>query len=201
MPESWYPWAAAEPGPNWKTGAGDGRTVRDNKGAVLHSAEGYLEGAVSVLHGPRQASWHFTLCQDGRVFQHYPLEAITWHAGAANDDYVGIEHEGVAGQPLTPPQIEAGVNLLKWIALQDDWPAFERSVTLFEHNEFMATSCPSGRIPWDVLIGRLVGPPAPPRNAQLSGLIAALFVVSVDHPLSDLAPQDREAVRYVASLL
>jgi len=196
---SWYPAAISELGPDWK--AGGVEAFRHGKGAVVHSAEGSLEGAFSVLRGPRQASWHFSVAKDGRVFQHYLLNVWTWHAGPANDRYAGVECEGVAGEALTEAQLAALVGLLRWIAEQESWPGFVRGQTLFEHNEFMATACPSGRIPWDAVIARCRGAPVPSAEAQLRGLVAAAFVVSVGNPLSDLGQEDRDAVRYVASRL
>ena len=48
-----------------------------------------------------QKSWHFTVGRGGELFQHYPIELVTWHAGPkANPFYVGVEHEGVAGEVL-----------------------------------------------------------------------------------------------------
>ena len=94
-----YPGATQRPGPAWKVWP----TANAIAGVILHSMEGAEAGAWSVLDGPLQASWHFSVMRDGRVFQHYPLDASPWHAGsrAQNVRLVGIEHEGQAGEPLT----------------------------------------------------------------------------------------------------
>ena len=122
-------------------------------GAVLHSAEGSWYGLQHQLVGGN-VSWHFSVLQDGRVFQHYELDASCWHAGsrAANATLIGIEHEGGGpnnpSEPLTPLQLAASVTLVGWLASQFGW-RMERGVTLFEHNELTNTRCPSGRIPWE----------------------------------------------------
>ncbi len=216
MPSGWYPWAWAEGGPAGKVGAIGGVLHRTGKGAVIHSAEGSLQAALAVLNGPKLASWHFTVAKEGQVFQHYALDIVTWHAGAANGLYTGIECEGVAGETVGGPQLDALTNLLLWIGDQEDWEAYARGVTLFEHNEFMATACPSGRIPWDRLISRLEGEPAiwgpaplpdvkpepdpassdpyPLPERAVKALVAAAFVISIGRPLSDLSAEDRVTV-------
>jgi N-acetyl-anhydromuramyl-L-alanine amidase AmpD len=123
--------------------------------------EGGLAAAHGVLSGPAQSSWHFSNPKVGPLEQHYAMSRITWHGGSlgANRRYVGIEHEGVAGEPLTASQIENDVALLGWLAENDvqPWPGLIRLDTLWEHNEMTrygskATACPSGRIPWQEVI-------------------------------------------------
>ena len=105
-------------------------------------------------------SWHFTVGNDGEVLQHYALNLITWHAGQeANLLYVGIECEGTAGHAIRGPQLEALAELVRWIARVDHWESYTRGITLFEHNEFMNTACPSGRIPWQELIRHVSAAP------------------------------------------
>ena len=45
-----------------------GNDAHAQMGLVVHSAEGSLVGLLSVLDGTREASWHFSMAQDGRVF-------------------------------------------------------------------------------------------------------------------------------------
>lgn len=130
-----YPNATWRPGPTQKQNI----APRSGKGAVLHSMEGGLAAALGELDNPaRQASWHFSNPKKGAMLAHYEIEAATWHAGpSANPFYIGIEHEGRAGEPLTENQIANDVGLLRWLAQVEGWPGFTRHVTLFEHNEFM----------------------------------------------------------------
>ena len=83
---------------------------------------GYYAGAMAELDKlTRRASWHFSVLRDGRVFQHYDTKIITWHCGSVywNARLIGIEHEGgymPHNEPLTAPQLESSVRLVKWIA-------------------------------------------------------------------------------------
>jgi len=157
-----YPWAIQLPGPPEKVGFAN-VTLRLGTGAVVHSAEGSAAGAWAVLTGPHQVSWHFTALKDGTVWQHYDTGQICWHAGSkANPYYIAIECEGLAGEELTPVQADSLSELLRWLHESYGWPAAERHVTLFEHNEFMATACPSGRIPWPYILNALQPPPSEP---------------------------------------
>jgi N-acetyl-anhydromuramyl-L-alanine amidase AmpD len=106
-----------------------------------------------------------------RVEQHYPISAYCWHAGdvdddggvAANIDLVGIEHLGMAGQPLTAYQIEMTTKITQFCADQYGLRDFARYPTqrdvwtLAEHKEVsdVYTECPSNRIPWSLIIGGL----------------------------------------------
>jgi uncharacterized coiled-coil protein SlyX len=118
-------------------------------GIVNHSAEGYFGASPSSVMRARGNSWHLTIYRSGHVVQSYPLEALCWHAGSkANYRYIGIEHEGKAGEPLTTAQLASSIKVNAEIARLRGWASVRRGVTGFEHNDFMATSCPSGRIPW-----------------------------------------------------
>lgn len=142
-----YPLAIQRPGPHHKAWA----YVNTIMGVICHSMEGYEEGAWSQLDGDAEVSWHFSIMQDGAVYQHYRLDESPWHAGskAQNLRLIGIEHEGVKGEPLTPLQLKASVALVRWIAREARWEGLQRGVNLLEHHEVNpATQCPSGRIPW-----------------------------------------------------
>lgn len=152
-----YPAATWRPGPIGKVWAGRNTCA----GVVLHSMEGSFENAMLILDNEevdargryRYPSWFASITKDGRIYEHYELEACTFHDAAGDDNmrFVGIEHEGVAGEPLTEPQLEASVRLAHWICdvcgLVPDRRGVNR--TLWEHRERMATECPSGRIPWE----------------------------------------------------
>ena len=198
----WFPGVISEPGPVDKTGYPN-LNVRRGKGVVCHSAEGSLESALAVLAGPRRASWHFTVAKDGRVFQHYPLSTVTWHGGFdANEDYVGIESEGVAGEALTVDQFWSLVRLLDWIRDQESWPIVERHVTLFEHNEFMPTACPSGRIPWDRIIPEMRAlAPGRPTDLQIAESAAWLVAHWTSGQGHLVEPYHRERLLWAISNL
>jgi len=80
------------PGPSERTSGGSQKT-----NVVLHSTKNYNWYAGAEFHRiymdttKREVSWHFTICGD-TIYQHYPISAITWHAGKdCNKDGVGIE--------------------------------------------------------------------------------------------------------------
>lgn len=168
MPDTWFVWTDKRPGPAQKQGY-PGVTRRDLyaiEGEIKHSMEGSLASAFGELdRATRQASWTFSVAKDGKVYQHYPLESITWHGGGinANRRFIGIEHEGKVGEPLTEPQYQATLKLSR--AIREACPNVggkppARRVNLFEHREMTefgsaATSCPSNRIPWARLIADL----------------------------------------------
>ena len=138
----WYP----DPTPNVYSG------VNPAAGVICHSAEGYRNGLWIGIEQP-SVSWHFSILYDGSVWQHHDLTSRVWHAGSAwgNQNLIGIEHEGLIGEPLTPAQVKASVTLTRWIARQGGW-RMERGKTLFEHNEVSSTSCPNDRIPWEAYV-------------------------------------------------
>lgn len=147
---TFYPKAEWQSGPANKQNGG----TNGCKGVVCHSMVGPYRAAFGELVKPsRRASWHYSVLQDGRVIVHYPDEAQTWHAGSArNNDTIGIEHEGgfsPHNEPLTPKQLAASVDLVRWLSKTHGFP-MTRGVGLLEHNEVSGepTACPSRRIPW-----------------------------------------------------
>ncbi len=175
MADLWMPGAIKKPGPPDKVGyEALGFGVKGpKKGDVKHSAEGSADGLLTVLHGPRRASWHFSVLY-GAVWQHYPVNAHCWHAGDTDDDggvranieLVGIEHEGMAGFSLTDYQVEMTVEITKFCAeFFDRTEAYARypimpvdGWTLAEHNQISDsfTACPSNRVDWEALMALLV---------------------------------------------
>ena len=170
-----YPAATWRPGPLEKTGY-PGIPHRTGKGAVLHSMEGPLAAGLGELDRlDRRASWCFSNPKTGPLLQHFEHDTVTWHGGGvqANSQFIGIEHEGVAGQQLTENQITNVVGLLRWLGDVESWPGFERQVTLWEHNEMTRfgsapTACPSHRIPWDRIIAELEDDMTDAEKAELA---------------------------------
>ena len=147
------PFAIWLPGPAWKVGYTVFGRTSQKTGVVDHSAEGPLQATLAVLNGMRTASWHFT--NDDDLYQHYPINDVCWHAGfKANKVCVGVENTG-KDEPLTERQYENLLRLHHWLKEQGVLTVCERRVDLWEHNEWMATDCPSGRIPWERLIADL----------------------------------------------
>lgn len=154
--QGWVDWAVRQDGPANKVYS----DINHNLGIVCHSMEGWLSGSLAELMKPsRQASWHFSNSLSGVLYQHYPLTASCWASGSwnANISYVAIESEGVAGTPLTQPQVDTALRLFKELGFT------ERGVNVFEHNEVATkwtpnagpTACPSGR--YDAVFAALGG--------------------------------------------
>ena len=166
--DGWIDWAKRDkPGPANKVNGG----VNQVRGIFLHSADGFEPGLWGNLArnagDGKDVSWHLSNLFDGTLHQHYPLTAQCWHATAANNNYVGMEHEGKPpGNPsLTPAQLLTSKRVVAEIAAWKGWtpsrPKSEADTThtLWEHKEVTrlggsGTDCPSGRIPWvDILQG------------------------------------------------
>ena len=174
--ETWLPWAIRHPGPVQKVGYDGGatRSLAEIEGEVKHSSEGTLAGALAELAKlDRTASWHLTIAKTGVVYQHYPLEAITWHAGLPGDrrfdtsllgnlTLIGEEYEGGGpgnmGEPLTAKQLETSIRVSEFVRTVCPHVAASPPtlrLNLWEHGWLSPTSCPSGRIPWDRIITAL----------------------------------------------
>lgn len=157
----WLSWAERVPGHVAKQNGG----VNKIKGLFAHSAEGYEAYLRADPPRPTGVSWHLSNLFDGRLLQHYSLFVQCWHATAANNSYVGMEHEGrVPNEPtLTDAQVVTARRVIAEIAEWRHWTPsrpsgpLDTSHTLWEHREVVrlggtATACPSGRIPWDKIL-------------------------------------------------
>jgi hypothetical protein len=185
MTETYIPWATRRPGPWAKTGypSASTRTLAQIEGEVKHSMEGSLQAGFGELDKlTRQASWHFSISKIGLLYQHYPLEAVCWHAGGPGDmqadtalignlTLIGVEHEGVAGEPLTPAQLATTIRLSEDVRglcpLVGMFPPTLRR-NLWEHGWLSQTACPSGRIPWPTIIAALMAPVPPAEEDDLT---------------------------------
>ncbi len=158
--DGWLDWAERLPGVASHVNGG----VNDVRGIFLHSAEGYADNLLKLAtSGP--LSWHASNLMGGRLIQHFPFTAQCWHATAANNHYVGMEHEGVyTREPsLNEAQIANAVRVIQDLAAWKGWtPEHTGAVhqTLWEHREVTLiggspTACPSGRIPWAEILRRL----------------------------------------------
>ena len=162
MVEQWAPFATRFDGPHDKHGYPGQVEPLPKLGAVYHSMEGSMSAGLAVLANPaRRASWTFSNPKVGELLQHYRMGDHTWTSGSqeANVKFVGVENEGVAGEPLTDTQVDNLVELTVWLAQQNEWPDVERLFQLWEHNEMTrfgsaATACPSDRIPWQEIQSR-----------------------------------------------
>jgi len=163
--DGWFDWAERDPGPLNKLNLG----INSVRGVVPHSAEGYWPHLGELLHSQeRRASWFASNLKNGRFIQHYSIYAQTWTSGAGypNNNFVAWENEGVAGQPFTPQQTANCIRVIRELMALKGWQgrrpinSADLTATLYEHNECTrwgaeATSCPSGRVPWDLIVPAL----------------------------------------------
>lgn len=163
---SGFPGAVWRPGPTGKLGyPSTGSNYTAKEFLVAHSMEGSLAAALGELDRPdREASWTFSNPKTGPLLQHYQAEGVAWASGSieANKRGVPIEHEGVAGEPLTESQYQNLLALSRWLQRLFGWGLPGRNTWLKEHREMTIfgsppTACPSGRIPWARLIADLQG--------------------------------------------
>lgn len=116
-----YPFAIAVPSPNYWPGR---RTrARVVHYVVIHDTESGCAAALNTFINPRSdASAHFLVCRDGRVYQLVRVADAAWHAGNAyiNDHSIGIEHEGYVGGTYTLAQYEATAAILRWVDAHDN---------------------------------------------------------------------------------
>lgn len=115
-----YPGAVAVPSPNfWKRPRHGSRKILY---VVIHDTESSCASALNTLINPRaDASAHFLVCRDGRIYQLVNVADSAWHAGNAyvNLHSIGIEHEGYAGGPYTEQQYRATAGILRWVRAHD----------------------------------------------------------------------------------
>jgi N-acetylmuramoyl-L-alanine amidase len=177
--DGWFDWAERVPFPGWKTNGGRNGL----QGLAAHSAEGwesYLRGYANDQS--RRASWNLSNLRSGVLLQHYPVFAQTWTSGAGwpNNNLVGMESEGIAGQPLNEAQIANVERVLRDLSVFTGRTDIQRIgqrtsapdgvLLIVEHREATrwgaaATECPSDRYPWGEILGRLVGEIEPPPPA------------------------------------
>jgi N-acetyl-anhydromuramyl-L-alanine amidase AmpD len=98
--------------------------LAQRKRLVLHVTAGpSAQSAINTFRAskaPGRVSAHFVIDRDddATVFQLLPCEDTAWHARAANQDSIGIEHAAIPGNPqyaITEAQYEASAALVAWL--------------------------------------------------------------------------------------
>ena len=211
--DGWLTWAQRMPG-RPASGTGFNPGVNGVKGLVFHSAEGWAQTMLSPTsqwgYYSAQYPWHLSNLLDGRLIQHYPFTARCWHGSAFNENYVGMENEGVtpAGSTTGPPLNDAQIaNARRVIASLSEWKGWvpkrpttpaDGTATLYEHTEVIrfggsATQCPSRRIPWDAIMTGETSMPTD--NDQILALLALAHFIRNQWRLEDLSAGDKAAIR------
>jgi N-acetylmuramoyl-L-alanine amidase len=108
----WRPIAA-----NYSRGTAD-----PNRLDIMHVMQGSLWGTDSWFRNRAAgASAHFGIGYDGTCLQWVDTDMMAWHACDANGFSIGVETEGLSGQPFTNRQIRKAAELLHW--LNQEYPA------------------------------------------------------------------------------
>ncbi len=118
------------------------------------SAHPYFQTLVGV-----EVSAHFVIRRDGRVLQFAPVQARAWHAGRShwrgrdncNDFSLGIELEGLEGEPFAAVQYRVLARLLK--SARRVWPI--RQAVGHEHVAPGRKNDPGSAFDWCRLSRRL----------------------------------------------
>jgi len=85
----------------------------EQRGQVLHIAEGGYEGTISWCKNPASnVSCHFVVAKDGRIAQVADTDVTVWTQIAGNGHWISVENEGFTPGPLTAAQVEANAQIL-----------------------------------------------------------------------------------------
>jgi hypothetical protein len=90
-----------------------GGRMLEQRGLVIHIAEGTFEGTISWCKNPTSnVSTHFVTDTDGTIAQMIDTDVTAWTQQAGNGHWLSVENAGHTPAPLTAPQIEACAKLL-----------------------------------------------------------------------------------------
>lgn len=85
-------------------------------GVVLHVMQGTLDGTDAWFrNSSSQASAHFGVGKDGRIFQWVDTADRAWAQVDGNRTWLSIEHEGKSGDSLIPAQLAASARVIAWM--------------------------------------------------------------------------------------
>lgn len=182
-----YPVATWRGSPNFWTGR-NGQSV---VAIVDHIMQGSIESADSWFKNlASEASAHFGVALDGRVWQWIKTKDSAWANGITNKSDLGvdwlqkalkaginpnlltvsIEHEGYSGQAMPDKQFQATLKLHKWLIAQYNIPIDREHITgHYQYDNVDRHNCPGSGFPW----GRLM--------AELSGKVTSEFNPNPDN--------------------
>jgi N-acetyl-anhydromuramyl-L-alanine amidase AmpD len=141
------------------------RAPRAIRRIIIHITDGgpNINGTVSWFRNPikdgkpRKVSAHYIVGRNGEVVQMVPENDVAWHAGSANGDSIGIEHNARAPRPGKPAlyptaaQYCSSAALVRWLCDRYGIP-LDR-VHILGHAEAdpstMHGGCPNSVWDWD----------------------------------------------------
>jgi len=87
--------------------------MREQRGVVVHIAEGSYEGTISWQKNPdAEVSSHFVVALDGAIAQVVDTDIAAWTQGSGNGAWLSIENAGFHTGQLTVGQVEANAQIL-----------------------------------------------------------------------------------------
>lgn len=90
-----------------------GGAMVEQRGLVVHIAEGSYEGTISWCKNPSSSvSTHFVVRKDGHIAQVVDTGQVAWTQRDGNGHWLSVENEGHTPGALTPAQVEANARLL-----------------------------------------------------------------------------------------
>jgi hypothetical protein len=139
-----------------------------------------------------QVSAHYGIGGDGTIHQYVDEANTAYHAGdfPANQESVGIEHEGGPDIPITDSVYNESAKLIKGICARHGLP-LERS-SLRKHNEFKPTQCP-GTLDLDRIIKLAKQEQEGPVDQQLSNFKSDFITVTGNWPTDDQVKRWRDS--------
>lgn len=105
-------------------------------------------GGLGVPQGGNDSGHNFLVCRNGVILQGRWLTVSTIQAGhmvvsahcPGQNDQIGIEHEHLGDEEMTPAQRISSSKLIAWIS---QMYGLDHALPLHPHHEFYATSCPA----------------------------------------------------------
>lgn len=90
-----------------------GGAMVEQRGLVVHIAEGSYEGTVAWCKNPSSSvSSHFVVRADGHIAQVVDTDQSAWTQRDGNGHWLSVENEGHTPGALTPAQVEANARIL-----------------------------------------------------------------------------------------
>ncbi|HEX2172598.1 MAG TPA: N-acetylmuramoyl-L-alanine amidase [Dehalococcoidia bacterium] len=152
---------------------------------VCHTLESTLAAADASFADPAaQVSTHFAIGRHGEKHQYVRTVDTAWGNGATNQPdltiawlaeavqggvnpnllTVSLGFEGKSGEPLTEPQYQAGLELVRYLIDLWDVPVDKDHVIGHSRIDSVGqATCPGQAFPWDRLFGDLLSGPAEPQ--------------------------------------
>lgn len=166
--------------PNWGyPGKTPGRGEEQIMAIVNHIAQGFAGGMDAWFNNPdSHVSAHYGVMRDGSIHQYVADQDTAWHAAQladpdtslpwlppktwargqqVNQRTIGIEHEGFSGQPFTPQQLQATIDLHLFLTETYRIPV-DRDYIIGHHRLDTITrkGCPGAAFPWQSLFDALL---------------------------------------------